>query len=96
MLHIRCRACILVHPAYSQPCPSLLFRTSSSDEDDYNRASSSAGPSGSNNRAWKDFVNEDEARNDRNLLDPDDPFGDSAGVEVSTPGIYDKPRAHVW
>lgn len=37
-------------------------------------------------------MNEDESRNKR-LLD-DDPFGDSAGV--STPGLYDKPRAHVW
>lgn len=64
----------------------------SSDEEDYYRNREASSSSNAGNRAWKDFVNEDE-RGGKNLLD-DDPFGDSAGV--STPGAYDRPRAHVW
>lgn len=63
---------------------------SSSDEEDIGRnPSTSAG----GNRAWKDFVREEEA-NRGSLLD-DDPFGDSAEAP-DTPGLYDRPRAHVW
>lgn len=58
---------------------------SSSDEEDYRPSKSS------NNRGWRDFVDEKDSRSSK-LID-DDPFGDDAGV--STP-IYEKPRAHVW
>lgn len=61
---------------------------SSSDEDDYRPSAST-----SNNKAWKDFVPENE-RAAGGLLDPDDPFADTA--EATTPGVYSKPRAHVW
>ena len=71
---------------------SICFLCSRSSDEDDNRpsASSSAGY-----RGWKDFVDEKETKGGSGkLLDPDDPFGDSAGV--GTPGPYDKPRAHVW
>lgn len=63
----------------------------SSDEEDYSRNPTS---STGGNRAWKDFVQEEEA-NRGSLLD-DDPFGDAAQVDADTPGAYDRPRAHVW
>jgi hypothetical protein len=62
---------------------------SSDEENDTRGASTSAG----GNRAWKDFVQEEEA-NRGSLLD-DDPFGDSAEA-ADTPSAYERPRAHVW
>ena len=62
-----------------------MSSNSSSDDEDYRSPRSGGG-----NRAWKDFIREEDeqdSRGGRSLLD-DDPFGDRAQVN--------KPRAHVW